>query len=269
LAELLRQRGVASASAPDSLAGSVEVWTIQGEARRNTLNRALVAELIAAVHSAESDRSLRCVVLTGQGDKAFCAGADLKERAGMSVADVQVWLDDLRRMTTGLERSRVPFIAALNGSAFGGGTELALSCDLRVAVDTSELALTEVTLAIIPGAGGTQRLPRLVGLGRAAELILTGRRVPAAEALQIGLVNRLARPGQALAEALKLAEAIAANGPVAIAAAKAALQLGSSLPLDAGLDLERRQYERTLPTADRLEGIAAFREKRKPVYRGE
>jgi len=248
---------------------AIEVWTIQGEARRNTLTRALVGEVIGAVASVEADRSLRAIIVTGQGDKAFCAGADLKERSGMSVPEIHVWLDDLRRMTMAIERSRVPFIAALNGSSFGGGTELALSCDLRVAVETAELALTEVTLAIIPGAGGTQRLPRLVGLGIAAELILTGRRVPAAEALKIGLLNRVAPSGQALAEALKLAEAIAANGPVAIAAAKAALQLGSSLPLDAGLDLERRQYERTLSTQDRLEGIAAFRDKRKPVYRGE
>jgi enoyl-CoA hydratase/carnithine racemase len=259
MAELSRQRH----------GDSVEVWTIQGEVRRNTLTRALVADLIAAIQSVETDRSLRCVVLTGQGTKAFCAGADLKERSGMSVAEVHVWLDDLRRMTTGIERSRLPFIAALNGSSFGGGTELALACDLRVADETAQLALTEVTLAIIPGAGGTQRLPRLVGLGRAAELILSGRRVPATEALQIGMINRVAPEGHAVAEALQLAEAIAANGPVAIAAAKAALQLGSSLPIDAGLDLERRQYERTLSTTDRLEGIAAFREKRKPVYRGE
>jgi len=259
LAELTRQRH----------GEVVEVWTIQGEARRNTLTRALVAEVIGALQAVESDRSLRCVILTGQGEKAFCAGADLKERSGMSVAEVQVWLDDLRKMTTSIERSRLPFIAALNGSAFGGGTELALACDLRVATETTEIALTEVTLAIIPGAGGTQRLPRLVGLGIATELILTGRRVPAGEALRIGLVNRVAPEGHAVAEALKLAEALAGNGPVAIAAAKAALQLGTSLPIDAGLDLERRQYERTLATTDRLEGIAAFREKRKPVYRGE
>jgi enoyl-CoA hydratase/carnithine racemase len=259
LAELTRQRH----------GEVVEVWTIQGEARRNTLTRVLVAEVIGALQAVESDRSLRCVILTGQGEKAFCAGADLKERSGMSVAEVQVWLDDLRKMTTSIERSRLPFIAALNGSAFGGGTELALACDLRVATETTEIALTEVTLAIIPGAGGTQRLPRLVGLGIAADLILTGRRVPAREALQIGLVNRLAPEGHAVAEALTLAEALAGNGPVAIAAAKAALQLGTSLPIEAGLDLERRQYERTLATTDRLEGIAAFREKRKPVYRGE
>jgi len=240
LGELARQR----------LGEAIEVWTIEGEARRNTLTLALVAELIRAVEAVEIDCGVRAVVLTGQGDKAFCAGADLKERGGMSVAQVHVWLDDLRKLMTSVERSRVPFIAALNGSAFGGGTELALACDLRVAV-------------------GTQRLPRLVGLGVASELILTGRRVPATEALAIGLVNRVAPVGQALAEALKLAEVIAANGPVAISAAKAALQLGSSLPIDAGLDLERRQYERTLSTTDRLEGIAAFREKRKPVYRGE
>ncbi len=247
----------------------LEVWTILGEARRNALNRALVAELLAAIASVASDRSLRAVVLTGQGDKAFCAGADLKERLGMSVAEVHAWLDALRLLTTSLEAARVPFVAALNGSAYGGGLELALACDVRVGVEGAELGLTEVTLAILPGAGGTQRLPRLVGLGRASELILSGRRISAAEAHAMGLLNRLAPRGQALAGALEIATAIAANGPVAVAAAKAAIQQGASLPLGEGLSLERQQYEKTLPTRDRLEGLAAFQEKRKPVYRGD
>ena len=247
----------------------VEVWTIAGEARRNTLTRALVAEIIGATDSLATAPQLRAVVITGQGDKAFCAGADLKERSGMSIAEVHAWLDSLRQMTTGLEAARVPFIAAMNGSAYGGGLELALACDARVAVETCEMGLTEVTLAILPGAGGTQRLPRLIGVGRASELILTGRRIPAAEAERIGLVNQLAAPGQTQVKALELAEGIARNGPVAVAAAKSAIQKGLGLSLDQGLSLERTQYEKTLSTQDRLEGLAAFREKRKPIYRGE
>jgi len=247
----------------------VEVWTIQGEARRNTLTRALVKELIGEIEAAGADASLRAVILTGQGDKAFCAGADLKERGGMSVEEIHAWLDSLRKLTTEIEASRIPFVAAMNGSAYGGGLELALACDARVGVEGSEMGLTEVTLAILPGAGGTQRLPRLVGLGRASEMILTGRRIPASEAAQIGLLNRLAPAGQVLPQALEIAAALSHNGPVAVAAAKRAIQAGFGLPLDQGLTVERRAYELTLPTHDRLEGLAAFREKRKPVYRGE
>lgn len=246
----------------------VEVWTICAEARRNTLTRALVAELLAAVAQLDADRSLRAVVLTGEGERAFCAGADLKERLGMSLPEVHAWLDSLRALTCGLEGARVPIVAALNGSAYGGGAELALACDLRVAEEGTEIGLTEVTLGIIPGAGGTQRLPRLIGAGLACELILTGRRLPSAEARDCGLLNRLVPKGRALATALELAQLIAANGPVAVAAAKAAIQQGLSLPLEQGLRAERREYEKTLPTQDRLEGLAAFREKRKPQYRG-
>ena len=250
-------------------AAYVELWTIQGAARRNTLTRALVAELLAATAAVDRDPAVRAVVVTGEGDKAFCAGADLKERSGMSLEEVHAWLDSLRALMAGLEACRVPFVAALNGSAFGGGTELALACDLRVGAETAELALTEITLAIIPGAGGTQRLPRLVGLGVASELVLTGRRVGMAEAKLLGLVNRVVPAGQAVAEAVALAALIAHHGPIAVAAAKVALQQGNSLPLADGLTLERREYEKTLPTKDRLEGLAAFREKRQPVYRGE
>jgi methylglutaconyl-CoA hydratase len=242
----------------------VELWTFKGAARRNTLTRALVGELLEAL----GRTSCRAVVLTGEGDRAFSAGADLKERQGMSEAEVVAFLDQLRRVMAGLERSRTAFIAALNGSAYGGGTELALACDLRVASEGIELALTEVTLAIIPGAGGTQRLARLVGLGAAKDLILTGRRVPAAEALSLGLVQRLASTGGAVAESLALAERIASNGPVALAAAKAAIQAGLDLPLDEGLDVERREYLKTLSSQDRQEGLRAFQEKRPPVYRG-
>ena len=247
----------------------VELWTLLGEARRNTLTRALAFELAREIDRLAVPGETRAVVVTGEGERAFCAGADLKERRGMSPAEVRAFLDELRRLTRGLERSPTVFVAALAGPAFGGGTELALACDRRVAAEGATLALTEVSLGIIPGAGGTQRLARLIGPGRAKDLILTARRVPADEALSLGLVNRVVPNGKAVEAALALAAALAENAPVALAAAKAAIDGGLELPLDDGLDLERREYERTLATTDRLEGLAAFGEKRKPVYRGE
>jgi enoyl-CoA hydratase/carnithine racemase len=249
--------------------GAVDVWTIDGEARRNPISRAMIAELEALVSRVSaSGHSTRAVVLTGAGDKAFCAGADLKERATMSAPEVRAFLDSLRRTFRAMERSECTFIAAVNGIAFGGGTELALACDLRVATPSAELGLTEVKLGIIPGGGGTQRLSRLIGPGRAKDLILTGRRVSAAEALNLGLVNRVAPEGQLLETAVALAESIAANAPIAVAAAKHAIDDGLALGLDDALALEQRKYELTLQTEDRLEGLKAFAEKRAPQFKG-
>jgi len=248
--------------------GAVEVWTIDGEARRNSISQAMLAQFEALVDGASAKR-LRAVVLTGAGDKAFCAGADLKERAGMAEPEVRGFLDKLRQTLRDIERSNTIFIAALNGAAFGGGTELALACDLRIAAPGAELGLTEVKLGIIPGGGGTVRLARLIGPGRAKDLILTGRKVKSAEALALGVVNRIAPEGALLGEALAWANEIADNAPIAVAAAKAAINEGFDLPLDDALACEQRHYAKTLPTKDRLEGLAAFREKRKPVYRGE
>lgn len=246
--------------------GAIEVWTIDGEARRNAISRAMRAELEGLIEAAGKKPALRAVVITGAGEKAFCAGADLKERASMSEEEVRTFLHDLRRTFRAFERSEKIFIAAINGAAFGGGTELALACDLRVIAPGAKMALTETRLAIIPGGGGTQRLPRLVGMGVAKDLILTGRPVEAEEALRLGLVNRISEG--VVSAALSLAEEVAAGGPIALAAAKAAIQEGMELGLDEALELEFQQYQRTLQTADRLEGLAAFREKRKPVYRG-
>ncbi|MHB8417317.1 MAG: enoyl-CoA hydratase-related protein [Myxococcales bacterium] len=251
-----------------SPAPQVELWTILGAARRNTLTRALVAALGAELRRVATGGP-RAVVLTGEGDQAFCAGADLKERRLMSAGEVRAFLEELRRLTLGMERQRAVFLAALEGSAFGGGTELALACDLRVASEAATLALTEVTLGIIPGGGGTQRLPRLVGPGRARDMILTGRRVGAQEALGWGLVDRLAPRGQAAEAACGLASLIAANAPIAVGLAKTAIRDGLEATLEEGLLIEQREYEQTLGTKDRLEGLAAFAEKRKPVYRGE
>lgn len=248
--------------------GAIEIWTIDGEARRNAISRAMRAELEALIEGTREKPALRAVVITGAGDKAFCAGADLKERSTMDEEEVRTFLHDLRRTFRALELSDKIFIAAINGAAFGGGTELALACDLRVIRPGAKMALTETRLAIIPGGGGTQRLPRLVGVATAKDLILTGRHVEAEEALRLGLVNRVAPSADVVEAAVELAEQVAEGGPIALAAAKAAIQEGVELSLDQGLELEYQQYQRTLPTQDRLEGLAAFREKRKPVYRG-
>jgi enoyl-CoA hydratase/carnithine racemase len=249
--------------------GAVEVWTIQGEARRNSLTMALVRELQARVEAAGADRALRAVVLTGAGDKAFCAGADLKERARMTEEEVHGFHAAVREGFSGIERAPQPFIAALNGVALGGGLELALACDLRVAVEGAEVGLPEVGLGIIPGAGGTARLPRLVGVGRAKDLILTGRRVGAAEALAMGLVSRVAPAGRLMEEALALAGQVARNAPISLRQAKRAVDGGVGLSLDEALALENRLYQDCLASQDRVEALRAFAEKRPPVFRGE
>jgi enoyl-CoA hydratase/carnithine racemase len=235
--------------------GPVEIWTLDAEDTRNAISRAVLAELEARVARVSGGQEVRAVVLTGAGDKAFCAGADLKERATMSEAEVRAFLGALRRTFRAIETSSTVFIAALNGSALGGGTELALACDLRIAAPAAELGLTEVRLGIIPGGGGTQRLPRLVGPGRA-------------EAFAIGLVQRLAPEGRLLEVALGLAEQIAENAPLAVAAAKRAVDRGLDLDLDAALALELEQYETVLRSEDRLEGLRAFSEKRRPLWKG-
>jgi enoyl-CoA hydratase/carnithine racemase len=217
------------------------------------------------------DLSLRCILITGAGARAFCAGADLKERKTMPLERVPHFVRNIRALMDDVEAMPQPTVAVINGFCFGGGTELALACDLRVASPTAELGLTEASLAIIPGAGGTQRLPRLIGKSRAKDLILTARKLGAAEAERIGLVNRVARgdgEGALRAAALELARAIAANGPVAVRAAKDAIDHGVELPQREGLAHEARCYERVLETRDRLEALAAFAEKRKPRYEG-
>jgi enoyl-CoA hydratase/carnithine racemase len=248
--------------------GSTEIWTIDAEKRRNAINRATLTEFEKRVARVSQGHEVRAVVLTGAGDRAFCAGADLKERTGMSDGEVRAFLAQLGGALRSMEASDCVFIAAINGAALGGGTELALACDFRVAAPTAELGLTEVQLGIIPGGGGTQRLPRLVGPSRAKDLILTGRRINAAEALAIGLVQRLAPEGRLLEVSLGLAEQIGANAPLAVAAAKHAVDEGLALDLQEALALEQRHYEAVLASEDRLEGLKAFAEKRAPRFRG-
>ncbi|MBK9517200.1 MAG: enoyl-CoA hydratase/isomerase family protein [Anaeromyxobacter sp.] len=249
--------------------GAVERWTIQGEARRNSLTMALLQDAAGLLERAAADRALRVVVLTGAGGRAFCAGADLKERAAMADAQVADFHRALRALLDGLEALPQVVVAALNGAALGGGLELALACDLRVAAEGALMGLPEVGLGIIPGGGGTQRLPRLIGAGRALDLILTGRRVGAAEALAMGLVTAVAPAARLGEEALALARRVAANAPVSLRQAKRAVAEGRHLPLAEALDLEHRLYQACLPTQDRQEALRAFAEKRPPVFTGE
>ncbi|MCK1993593.1 enoyl-CoA hydratase [Peribacillus muralis] len=214
------------------------------------------------------DANLRAVILTGAGEKAFCAGADLKERAGMNEDKVKETVKLIGDTITAVENLPVPVIAALNGSAFGGGLELALACDIRLASETARMGLTETALGIIPGGGGTQRLPRIVGLATAKELIYTARRLDAKSAYDLKIINHLYPARQLMDEAIKLAGEIALNAPLALRAAKAAINQGVDTTLENGLQIEKDCYQTTLKTRDRLEGLAAFKEKRKPVFTG-
>ncbi len=249
--------------------GEVEVWTIDGAARRNSITRAMLAQLLAELQRAHGRRELRCVVLTGAGDRAFCAGADLKERATMSEADVHAFHRDLRGALRGVETSPKVFLAAINGVALGGGLELALACDLRIMSAAAEVGLPEVGLGIIPGGGGTQRLPRAIGVARAKDLILTGRRIDAVEALAYGLATRAAAKEELRDAALAMAAEVAKNAPVSLRQAKRAVDDGLSLPLEQALDLENRMYQDCLKSRDRLEALKAFAQKRRPHFTGE
>jgi len=249
------------------------VVTLNRPAAANALSKALVAALEQAFVALADDLrhrpgGLRAVVLTGAGDRAFCAGADLKERRAMSLEETWAFLDELNRLLDMVAAFPRPVIAAINGAAFGGGLELALACDLRVAAEGAEMGLTEVRLGIIPGAGGTQRLARIAGVGVAKELVLTGRRVAAARAAELGIVSQVVPPAALTDVAIALADEIAAAGPLATAAAKRAIDGGIALPIDDGLALEAACYEEVLASDDRNEGLAAFAEKRPPVFKG-
>jgi enoyl-CoA hydratase/carnithine racemase len=249
--------------------GTVAIWTIDRPDRMNALSRATLRAIGQLVRDAGGNDSVRAIVVTGVGDRAFCAGADLKERQSMTDDDVRVQLALYRSELGALDRSPKPVVAAINGAALGGGLELALACDLRIAAAHATLGLPETSLAIIPGAGGTQRLPRVVGEGRAKELVLLGRRLSADEALAWGLVNRVAPAGaNVVDEALAWIAPIADGAPIAQAAALEAIDRALDVSLDVGLELESVSYGRTLVSEDRREAVLAFAEKRKPQYRG-
>jgi methylglutaconyl-CoA hydratase len=247
----------------------IAIVTLNRPEAANALSTALLNELSELLSDLAFRKDVRVVIVTGTGEKVFCAGADLKERVGMNETEVRKTVALIRETINQVEQLPQPVIAALNGSAFGGGLELALACDIRVAVDTAQLGLTETSLGIIPGAGGTQRLPRLIGIGKAKELIFTAKRITAQEAAQIGLIEYAVPRAQLMEKALEIAGQIAANAPIAVKQAKLAVNRGLDVDLATGLRLEQMAYEVTIPTKDRLEGLQAFKEKRKPVYKGE
>jgi methylglutaconyl-CoA hydratase len=249
--------------------GAVAVWTLDRPDRMNALSRAMLEAIGKLSREAATNASVRAVVVTGAGDKAFCAGADLKERRTMSDEDVRALLDLYRSELGPLDRLPKPVVAALNGVAFGGGLELALACDLRVAAAGAVLGLPETSIAIIPGAGGTQRLPRIVGEGRAKEMILLARRLPAEEALAWGLVNRVTPAGvDVVDDAIEWIRPIAEGAPLAQAAALEAIDRGRDASLETGLLLEKLSYEKTLASEDRREALAAFAAKRPARFHG-
>ena len=234
----------------------------------NAISSQLAGELAQACTEVAADPGVRAVVLSAAGERAFCAGADLKERSKMTDADILRQRPAMRGAFGAVLALPQPVIAAVHGFALGGGCELALGCDLIVDDDTAVFGLPEVTVGLVPGGGGTQLALRRLGVGRAADLVLTGRKVGADEAERLGLIDRRVPRGTAAQAAIELAGQIAANSPVAVRAAKQAMRHGWGVGLESGLDVEDAAWRTAVVSADRREGIAAFVEKRPPAWPG-
>jgi len=245
------------------------VWvTLNRPEVRNALSRDVNLQLTDIAVGFEARDDLRAIVITGAGDKAFCAGADLKERKGIPANETAPYINAIAGAIESWGEIKLPTLCLMNGSAYGGGLELAMACDFRVLVEGAEVGLTEVRLGIMPGAGGTQRLPRLIGDARAKELIMLGRRIPAARALEIGLVHQVVARDKLRSAADAILADILACAPISVQAAKSAIERGYGRPLHEALEIERECYERTLFSEDRDEGLAAFAEGRPPNYQG-
>ncbi|KAG7166638.1 Methylglutaconyl-CoA hydratase-like [Homarus americanus] len=260
----------------EKLTGDHEGVTVFGFCRpaaKNAISRNLLKEFIQAIEDVKHDRSVRVVLLRSLVPGVFCAGADLKERAKMKPEEVGPFVSKARSCISELENLPMPVIVAIDGVALGGGLEMSLACDLRVAADSAKLGLVETKLAIIPGAGGTQRLPRIVGSAKAKELIFTAAVLDGRQAAEIGLVNHVTSQNEtgdaAYLKALEIAKAITLNGPIGVRMAKTAISKGMEVDLGTGLSIEEACYAQVIPTKDRIEGLTAFREKRKPIYKGE
>ncbi|XP_065066661.1 methylglutaconyl-CoA hydratase, mitochondrial-like [Rhopilema esculentum] len=250
----------------------VAVIGINRPKAKNSLSFGFIKVLEEIIDVLNKDQSLLVAILKSEVPGVFCAGADLKERAKMTEADVPKFVAIARNLFNEFSKVSIPTIAAIDGAALGGGLELALACDLRVASDNAKIGLPETKLAIIPGAGGTQRLPRLVGLSKAKELIFTGKALKGADAVKYGVVDYSVPPNEAgdaaYQRALLLANEILPQGPVALRAAKRAINEGIQVDIDSGLLIEESCYAQIVPTEDRTEGLRAFAEKRKPNYKG-
>jgi enoyl-CoA hydratase len=247
----------------------VRTLTVDRPEKMNALNAAVIDALDARLREAEGDGALRCLIVTGAGEKAFIAGADIGELVKLTPLDGREHARRGQALLDRLENLPIPSIAAINGFAYGGGLELALSCTLRVASENAKMGLPETSLGILPGFGGTQRLTRLLGTSRAAELILTSEKgITAADAGRLGLVNRIVPAGQALAAAMDLALAIVKNGPIACRYALDAIRRGSEMPTSEGLAYEATLFGLCASTEDMKEGMTAFLEKRPARFTG-
>ncbi|CAI5732195.1 unnamed protein product [Hyaloperonospora brassicae] len=247
----------------------IAVFTMDRPDARNALGRQFMAEFRHALERVRYDSSVRVVIVRSAVPNVFCAGADLKERLHMTPAEAAASSRGYRTGFTDLEQLPMPTIAAIEGAALGGGMEMALACDLRIAGARAVLGFPETSLAILPGAGGTQRAARLLGIAKAKELIFTSRRLPAEAAEKVGLVDYAVPEDKAYDKALEIAREILPNGPVGVRMAKEAIMKGSGVDLATGLAIENACYAQVIPTKDRVEGLRAFKEKRKPQYTGE
>jgi enoyl-CoA hydratase/carnithine racemase len=233
----------------------------------NAINEQMIREARKAIEELDRDLTIRTVIITGAG-RAFQSGADIEELSRMTPLQILRWNQGVVENFDALEKMRPPVIAAINGYALGGGLELALACTIRVASEAARMGLPEVKIGILPGAGGTQRLPRLIGKGLAAEMILTGEMIDAKEAYRIGLVNRVVSAERLMATAEEIARKILSNAPVAVALAKDAIEVGKNLPLDGAIQYAQKNCVTCFSTEDMKEGTAAFLEKRDPQFKG-
>ncbi|XP_077200603.1 methylglutaconyl-CoA hydratase, mitochondrial isoform X1 [Paroedura picta] len=240
---------------------------------KNALNKNVIKTISKVLEALKSDKKVRTVIFRSEVPGVFCAGADLKERAKMHSSEVSSFVSRARATINDIANLPVPTIAAIDGIALGGGLELALACDIRVAVTSAKMGLVETKLAIIPGAGGTQRLPRIIGVSLAKELIFSARVVDGNEAKLIGLINHVVEQNEggdaAYRRALALGKEFLPQGPVAMRVAKLAINQGMEVDMLTGLAIEEACYAQTIPTKDRIEGLLAFKEKRPPRYKGE
>jgi enoyl-CoA hydratase len=248
--------------------GAVRLLTIDRQARMNALDREALSLLASMLAGIARDQSARVLVITGAGDRAFIAGADISEFSAFTPADARAYALAGQRVFRQIETLDIPTIAAINGYALGGGCELALACTFRLMADGASIGLPEITLGLIPGFGGTQRLSRLVGRQRALEMVLTGRRVPAAEALAMGLVLRAVPAAELMTTAMAFAEDLASRAPLAVRYALDAVDAGLDMPLQQACDTEAALFALAAATDDMREGVTAFLEKRAPSFTG-
>jgi len=234
----------------------------------NAISEELIAEVLDALRTVNADGDIKVLIITGAG-KGFQAGADIRELNRMGIVEILRWNEGFLRVNANVEKLRQPVIAAINGLALGGGLELALACSIRIAAEGAKLGLPEVKLGIIPGTGGTQRLPRVVGKGRAYEILLTGDPIDAAEALRIGLVNKVVPRGEAVKAAEEMARRIIVNGPFAVEMCKDAVEIGMECPLEQAVQYSQKNCIACFGTEDMKEGTTAFIEKRKANFKGK